>query len=72
MKVISIDDEDSLGCRSHLYTKGRWYEVVSSPSDLDQHMIYIRSDNGTNPAVLRSKFLTGEEWRDNKLNELGI
>jgi hypothetical protein len=35
-------------------------------------VIYIRSDNGTNPAVLRSKFLTQEEWRNNKLNELGI
>lgn len=51
MKVICIDDVDAFGIRSQFYTKWRWYEVVSSPSDLDRHMIYIRDKRITELGV---------------------
>lgn len=71
MKVICINDRDSLGNKSQFYTKGKWYKV-SIPSEYltESHMFYIISDNGTQPAVERKNFMTLEDWRESKLNQI--
>ena len=33
-------------------------------------MFYIISDNGTQPAVERKNFMTLEDWRESKLNQI--
>ena len=69
-KVLCINDRNSIGEKCTSYTKGKWYEVVSDSTNT--HMFYIKSDDGTNPAVLRQNFISLEEIRNNKLKEIGI
>lgn len=70
MKVLCTYDLDSIGNKSTYVTKGRWYDVVSPGSS--EHMFYIVSDNETYPAVEKKNFITIEEYRSNKLKQLGI
>ena len=70
-KVLCINDKNSIGGRSQYYIKGKWYQVVAGDPKVD-FMFYIKSDNGTTPAVERKNFITVEEFRNNKLNEIGI
>lgn len=72
MKVICINDRNSIGGKSTNYTEGKWYEVMNSKDFNNNYMFYIKSDNGTYPAVERSKFMTLEEYRNSKLKEIGI
>lgn len=71
MKVLCINDRNAIGGKSVNYTKDKWYEVISGNPKVD-FMFYIKSDNGTTPAVERNKFITLEEFRNNRLKELGI
>lgn len=72
-KVICINDRDSIGLKSLHYTKGKWYESLTSAKEFNiNHQFYIKSDNGTHPAVERKNFMTLEEYRNHKLKEIGI
>lgn len=75
-KVICINDRNTIGGKSLNYTKGKWYEVLETGGlgviyD-SNHQFYIRSDNGTYPAVERKNFMTLDEYRNQKLKEIGI
>ncbi len=73
MKVICIYDKNLIGGKSMSYTKGKWYEVLSDQEAFNKnHQFYIKSDNGTYPAVERKNFMTLDEYRNNKLKEIGI
>jgi len=68
MKLYCINDRNSIGFKSIHVTKGRWYKAFDIGTFTN--MIYIVSDNGTHPAVERSKFITLEEYRSNKIDEI--
>jgi hypothetical protein len=69
--VICINDRNSIGLKSSSYTKGKCYEVLLTGFD-SSHQFYIKSDNGTHPAVERKNFMTLKEYRNSKLKEIGI
>jgi hypothetical protein len=71
MKVLCINDKNSIGGKFSFYTEGKWYKVVEK-SHFNDHMFFIESDNGTYPAVERKNFISAEELRERKLKELGI
>lgn len=70
MKVICINDRNHIGGKSLFVTKGRWYDVTHEGAAT--HMFYIKSDGGTYPAVERKNFMTLEEYRNSKLEQIGI
>jgi hypothetical protein len=70
-KVLCINDKNSIGLKSSSYTKGKWYVVLETGYD-SNHQFYIKSDSGLHPAVERKNFMTLDEYRNNKLKEIGI
>ncbi len=80
MKMICIDDETDIlqfGAREKELTRGKEYEVLHKYYELDGEMrspiqIIVMNDRGRKGDYLISRFVTIEEWREMKLNELGI
>ena len=71
MRVLCINDKNSIGGKFPFYTEGKWYKVVID-SYKDHHMFFIEADDETHPAVERKNFISVEEHRAKKLKELGI
>lgn len=71
MVVVCINDRDSITGKSLHYTKGKFYDVVSGNPKVD-FMFYLKSDIGLYPAVKSENFVLLEDWREEKLKELGI
>ena len=69
MKVVYIDDTND-----DLLTKGKVYEVIKNNFKLDivnqPDLYFIKHDNYGNRWFNQNLFLTIEEYRDKKLNEL--
>ena len=69
LKVVYIDDNNDL------LTKGKVYEVIKS-NDFKLGIVnqpdlyFIKHDNHANKWFNQNLFLTIEEYRDKKLNEL--
>jgi hypothetical protein len=80
MKMICIDDETDIlqfGSGEKELTRGKEYEVLHKYYELDGEMrspiqIIVMNDRGRKGDYLLSRFATIEEWREMKLNELGI
>ena len=81
MKMICIDDETDIlqfGSGEKELTRGKEYEVLHKYYELDGDMwqspiqITVMNDRGRKGDYLISRFVTIEEWREMKLNELGI
>lgn len=74
MKVLCIDNQDV----SLSITVGKWYQVVIT--SLDKHessglklkSYSIITDTGTRGRFSKRFFITVDEWREKKLEELGI
>jgi hypothetical protein len=65
MKVICIDNNDN---HLHLITIGKIYDVEGQDSDC----YFIRCDSGFIVLYLRCYFITKEEHRNKRLEEIGI
>lgn len=80
MKMICIDDETDMlqfGSGEKELTRGKEYEVLHKYYELVGEMrspiqITVMNDRGRKCDYLLSRFVTIEEWREMKLNELGI
>lgn len=74
MKVLCIDNKDV----SLSITVGKWYQVVISSldkyesSELKLKTYYIITDRGTQGRFNKKFFITVDEWRETKLEELGV
>ena len=61
-----------------LLTPGKWYwatpsPVMYDPNTFQPHIVYlVTCDDGNIRKVSTGHFITQEEWRESKLNELGI
>ena len=53
---------------NNILVKNKVYDVVYESS----YMYYIANDIGGQNSYVKSLFLTLQEWRDNKLKEIGI
>jgi hypothetical protein len=65
MKVLCIDNKNV----SLSVTVGKWYDVLGFG---DTTSFWIVNDNRQRRRISKSKFLTIEQIRENKLNILGI
>jgi hypothetical protein len=84
MKVLCINDKTPIGKKSPLITKGNWYQVIDRDKSgiylkklmthieacIGQPVYHIISDNGTTPAVEKSKFISIEEYRSQQINKI--
>ena len=77
MKVVCIKKYRSQGLQYEL-TYGKVYETVPGTATIfdflpiDDFNYWIINDRGCKEYYSKDKFLTLEEWRKRKLNELGI
>lgn len=53
-------------------TKDKIYDVIEESVRGGMPVYYIKKDNGNKDWVVQSYFVTVEEDRNNKLNDLGI
>ena len=73
MKLVCINKG-----RIKSLTEGKKYKVVRSNSgkhnnsDKEYNNIWVINDVGVEKHYSRKRFISVPEWRDNKLNELGI
>lgn len=71
--VICVDDDHP----TDPLTKGKKYEVINTgraQSGIETYSDYITvySDNGNKYSYLAGRFISIQDFRDNKLNELGM
>jgi hypothetical protein len=64
MKVICINDLDIFSQLTH----GKIYEA----ENFTLYLFKVVNDNGVESNFYKNRFLTIDEWREKKLNELGI
>lgn len=77
MKVVCIDDVTDIlnfGDGIKELTYGKEYEIIEKYYQIewDRRQISIINDIGIKTEYRLSRFVTLEEWRDNKLKEIGI
>jgi hypothetical protein len=66
MKVLCIDNSE----KEFTLTIGKYYDII--PGSTQSNIYLIENDMGHKHHVLKDRFKTLEEVRDEKLNELGI
>ena len=72
MKVICIDNvnkQKKISSSEHFsLTIGKWYECIN----ITNHYYMIINDLGFENTISKNYFLTKEEYRNQKLEEIGI
>ena len=53
-------------------TKDKIYDVIGESVRGGMPVYYIKKDNGNKDWVVKSYFISVEEWREQQLNQLGI
>lgn len=71
MKIVCIKDFKSQGLQYEL-TKDKVYESLSEPKWASEDAYFLMCDRGFVSAYNKSSFVTLEEYRSNKIKELGI
>jgi hypothetical protein len=71
MKVVCIKKYLSQGLQLEL-TYGKIYHVDKTRDMLGEDFYWVINDRGYKEYYLYSDFVSLEEWRSGKLNELGI
>lgn len=76
MKLVCIDDAtDALkfGSGERELTWGKSYEIVAVYKTTDGRLYFsLVNDCGNNSDYLSTRFITGEEFRSNQLEKLGL
>jgi hypothetical protein len=74
MKVICVNDLPTKypigieGPENKILTKGKSYDVINITPNKDYYIIV--SDNGKVTTVANNRFITIDEWREQKLNKI--
>ena len=74
--IVICRDDGGLGSKSPM-TRGKKYEVIRvgrSQSGIETYDDYITvyNDNGNKYSYLAGRFITIQDWRESKLNELEL
>jgi hypothetical protein len=71
--LVKIPDNNSCLYPNEIFTIGKCYECETYPILKPDLIVYIvKCDDGNSRRVDGDCLITQEEWRESKLNELGI